>query len=105
MVEELLNNIGIKNRATRFVKPPTTTYAVWFDSVSRRGTDQFNCISEHTYTIELYSYKPDPVAESKIEAALDSIPVEYEKDDREYLDSEQMYEVIYTFTIVKKEGY
>lgn len=106
MVEQVLTAAGfVKNetfKKTRFLKPPKTTYAVFMDSYTRRGADGLNLIRDHTYTIELYSYKADPEAEARIEAALDALGLEYDKADRYWILSEQLYQVVYTFNFVEK---
>ncbi len=106
MVKEVLTGAGFVEgktfKETRFLKPPTTTYAVYMDSYTRRGADGLNLIKEHNYTIELYSYNPDPEAEAKIEATLDLLGLEFNKDDRYWLQEEQLYQVIYTFDFIEK---
>lgn len=106
MVKEILEQTGLPHRETRFLRPPSETYAAYFDSFESRGADDVNLLEEHDYTIELYSYQPDKVAEKKIETALDGSGISYEKQERMWLESEQLYMVIYEFTaILKKEGY
>lgn len=106
MVKEILTGAGFEENKTfkeiRFLKPPETTYAVYEDSFTRRGADGLNLIKEHTYTIELYCYAPDPGAETRIEAILDSRGIEFNKDPRYWLESEQLYQVVYTFDFVEK---
>ena len=106
MVKRVLTAAGFVEgktfRETRFLKPPKTTYAVYMDSFTRRGADGLNLIKDHTYTIELYSYNPDPEAETKIETMLDELGLEYEKADRYWIQDEQLYQVVYTFNFVEK---
>ena len=106
MVRQVLNNAGFVEgktyKETRFLKPPTTTYAVFMDSYVRRGGDNVNLIKDHDYTIELYSYKPDPKAEEKIEKSLDELGLEYDKAERYWLQEEQLYQVLYTFNYIEK---
>lgn len=106
MVKQVLTAAGFAEgetfRETRFLKPPKTTYAVFMDSFTRRGADGFNLIKEHEYTIELYSYKPDPDAESRIEKSLDDLGIEYDKDDRYWIQEEQLYQVVYSFNFIEK---
>lgn len=105
MVKELLDALGIKNREARFVAPPKKgTYAVWFDSFESRGADDINLLRDHDYTIELYEYTPDPKTEQEIEEALDRLGVGYTKQDRFFLESEQLYQVIYEFSRLEKGG-
>lgn len=104
MVEEILRNAGVTNKECRFIKAPKTTYAVWFDSFRRRGADRRNCIYEHDSTIELYAYAPDEAAEEKIEYELDKRAVEFAKQERSWIESEQLYMTIYEFSYVSKEA-
>lgn len=107
MVKKVLTKAGfVENKtfkAVRFIKPPKDeSYSVYTDAFTRRGADGFNLITDHFFTIELYSYVPDPTAESNIEAALDSYGLEYEKQPRYWIQEEQLYQVIYTFNFIEK---
>ena len=106
MVKQVLTGAGFEEgktfKETRFLKPPKTTYAVYMDSFTRRGADGLNLIKEHDYTIELYSYTPDPEAEASIETMLDELGLEYNKDDRYWIQEEQLYQVIYSFRFIEK---
>lgn len=106
MVKRILNNAGFVEgetyRECRFVSPPKTTYAVFFDSFSRRGADGLNLIKAHSYTIELYADSPDPSAEARIENVFDLFGIEYEKLDRTYIASEHLYQTIYNFDHIEK---
>ena len=106
MVKRILTGAGFVEgetfKETMFIKPPRTTYAVYMGSFTRRGGDGINLIKEHTYSIELYSYKADPTAEAKIEKMFDTLGIEYEKSERFWLYSEQLYQVVYTFDFIEK---
>ena len=106
MVKRILTGAGFVEgktfKETRFLNPPKTTYAVFMDSFTRRGADSLNLIKEHFYTIELYSYKADPTAEAEIEKMFDMLGIEYEKSERYWLDTEQLYQVVYTFNFIEK---
>ena len=106
MVKKVLTGAGfVENetfKETRFLKPPETTYAIYLDSFERRGADGLNLIKDHDYTIELYSDKPDPEAESRIEASFDTLGLAYEKDDRIWIQAEQIYQTLYTFNHIEK---
>lgn len=106
MVKQVLIGAGFTEdktfKAVRFLKPPKTTYAVFMDSFTRRGADGKNLIKDHTYTIELYCYAPDPDAEARIEASLDNLSLAYEKADRYWIQEEQLYQVVYTFDYIEK---
>ena len=106
MVKRVLTGAGfVENKTfkeTRFLKPPKTTYAIYMDSFTRRGADNLNLIKDHDYTIELYSYAPDPEAEVKIEAMLDELGLEYDKADRYWIQEQQLFQVVYTFNFIEK---
>ena len=107
MVKEILTAAGFIEgstfKETRFLKPPKTTYAVFNDTFNRRGADNLNMLTDHTITIEVYAYAPDPDAEAKIEAQFDKIGQSYDKAERYWIESEQLYQTIYTFNYISKE--
>jgi hypothetical protein len=106
MVKEILTEAGfVENKTfkeTRFIKPPKTTYAIYLLDISRYGADDGNLITEHSDTIEIYSYKPDPEAERRIEAALDKRAIPFDKQSRYWLQEEQLYQTIYTYDYIEK---
>lgn len=106
MVREILTVAGfVENKTfkeTRFLKPPKSTNAVFMDSINKRGSDDKNLITEHDYTIELYEYKPDPISEKKIEDALDLYGIPYTKEARYWINTEQLYQTIYSFSYIEK---
>ena len=106
MVKRVLTAAGfVENktfRETRFLTPPKQTYAIFTDSFTRRGADGLNLLKEHTYTIELYCYAPDPDAEARIEAMLDSFGIEWDKEERYWLETESLYQVVYNFNFIEK---
>ena len=106
MVKKILTEAGFVEgktfKETRFLRPPATTYAVYMDSFRRRGADGLNLIKDHNYTIELYEYTPDSVAEQKIEKAFDKFGIEFEKADRYWIQEEQLYQIVYDFNYIEK---
>ena len=106
MVKDILTEAGFVEgetfEETQFIRPPRTTYAVYFDSFTRRGADGLNLLKEHSCTIEIYSEFPDPEVEARIEEILDYYGIEYDKGDRIWIQSEQLYEVVYTFDYIEK---
>ena len=106
VVKEILNAAGfIENKTfkeTRFLKAPSETYAVYMVSFAARGADNANLVKENDNTIELYSYAPDPDAELRIENALDERGIEYTKQDRYWMQTEQLFQTIYEFTDIVK---
>ena len=106
MIREILTLAGFVEgttfKETRFFKPPQSTYAVFFDSFERRGGDNKNLITDHDYTIELYSYKLDKEAEDSIESVLDTLNIAYNKNPRTWIQEEQLYQVVYSFNYIEK---
>ena len=106
MVKQVLTDAGFIENKTfkecRFLKPPTTTYAIYLDSYEARGADNLNMIKDHEYIIELYSSTPDPGAEHRIEASLDKFGIKKKKEDRYWLESEGLYQVVYSFEYLEK---
>lgn len=104
MIAELLQNAGLTARHVRFLKPPQGTYAVWLDDIEADGADNLKSgIFTHNYTVEIYESTPDDAAEQAMEAALDAAGIQYNKQDRYWLQDEQRYQVVYDFSITKKE--
>lgn len=102
MVNDILTAAGIKGRRGRFTGNPPSTYAVWMDDITTDGPDGRPWIRQHDITIELYESKPDDAKEAALEAALEAHGLHYTKQDRYWLQSEQMYQVIYEFTYYTK---
>ena len=109
MVHKVLTGAGFVHnktyRETRFLKPPKVTYAVFNDTRTVRGPDNINAITEHEVNIELYEYVPDPEAEAAIEAQLDALGQPYIKQNRYWINEEQLFQVIYEFNYLTKEDF
>ena len=102
MVTDILEAAGIKYKPVRFLTPPNETYAVYFDAQTHRGSDSSILIVDHEVTIELYSVKIDEVSEQAIENELVKRGIEFLKDERMWLDTEKLFEVVYTFDFTEK---
>lgn len=102
MVTEILTAVGIPFKESHFLVPPDGTYAVWLDNVTNRGADDVILIREHSYTIEVYSAKIDPVSEASLESALDSRAIAYDKSEHIWIQSENLFETVYTFDHIEK---
>lgn len=107
MIKTILTQAGfIENvtfKETRFLYPPKEeTYCVYMDSMRGRGSDSYNYIKEHSYTIEVYQYLQDNLSEEKIERILDNLGLEYEKHERYWIEKEQLYQTIYEFDYIEK---
>lgn len=97
MVNDILKAARVPYRKARFPRPPSGTYAVYFDDVDSDGLS-LNLVQTHDVTIELYEPTPDDQTEAALEAALDLAGVSWHKTDRYWLQEEQRYQVIYEFT-------
>lgn len=108
MINDILTAAGFVEgetyKETRFISPPNTTFAIYNDSYTRRGADNFNAICEHDLTIELYEPRPDKDAEQRIETQLDKHNLEFDKQERYWIQEEQLYQVIYEFSYIAKGG-
>lgn len=103
MVNKILTASGVPHRRGRFTLPPASTYAVWTDDIETDGADgRPDMVVCHSPTIELYESKPDDAAESAIEAAITAEGLPWTKQDRYWLQSEQLYQVIYEFSYYEK---
>lgn len=110
MVNEILTSAGVKHRKARFIKPPEDTYAVFFDDIEVDGADPVTPLTEeglprvlnHDITVELYEPRPDDEAEQAIESALNARGIPWTKEDREWLQDVQRYQVIYSFSYITK---
>lgn len=103
MIDKIMAAAGIQGRGSRFAKPPTTTYAVWFDDLETDGPDGMPpMIFTHNVTVELYEPKKDDAAVTALEAELTARGLHWTKQDRLWIKSEQMYQTIYEFTYIEK---
>lgn len=112
MVNKILEASGfVKNetyKKTRFIKPPKKTYAVYNDDYSVSGSDDVALLIRKSITIEVYEYRSDKEVIRKIENSLDNyypLMVDgWKKEDRYYIDSENIYQTVYTFEYIEKRG-
>lgn len=106
MVDGILNTAGVKHRRGRFIGKAPNTYAVWMDDTStERGPDPLPgapLLIHHDVTVELYTVKPDDAAETAVEKAITDAGLHYTKQDRYWLQTEQLYQVIYEFSYIEK---
>lgn len=103
MVTNILTASGIAYRRSRFVGKQPPTYAVYMDDVTAAGSDGAEAlVLRHDITIELYESKPNDAAEAAMEAAIEAAGFAWTKQDRYWLQTEQLYQVIYEFTYYTK---
>ena len=102
MVDKILTAAGLPGRRGRFIGS-ALTYVVWFDDVTVTGSDDAGAlVTRHDATLELYEDKPNDAAEATLEAAILAEGLIFTKQDRYWIQSEQMYQVIYEFTHYEK---
>jgi hypothetical protein len=103
MVKEIVTAAGIKERGSRFVKPPAGIYAVWHDDIETDGPDNMPpLIFKHSVTLEVYEPKKDDAKLAPLERELSARGLHWTKQDRLWIQSEQMYQTIYEFTYIEK---
>ncbi len=102
MVNELLKAAGLSGRRSRYPAPPKGTYCVWLDDVTTDGPDGLPLIYHHSISLEVYEPAPDDEAEAAIEAAITAAGLQWTKQDRYWLQTEQLYQVIYEFEYIEK---
>ena len=103
MVNKILTAAGIPYRRGRFTAKAPATYAVYMDDVATIGPDERpERLERHEVTIELYESKPNDKAEASIESAIAAEGLQYTKQDRYWLQSEQLYQVVYDITYYVK---
>jgi hypothetical protein len=112
MIPEILAAAGIKERGSRFAKPPDGIYAVLFDDTDKDGPDSLPPVAykygappaviKHIVSLEVYEPKKDDAALAALEAQLDARGIIYTKQDRLWIQSEQMYQTIYELSYIEK---
>lgn len=102
MLNEILTEIGIPSRESRFIKTPAAPFIVYFDAVEARGADSVNLIKEHGVSLELYTDKPDKKTIAKIENALDARGIPYTMSEQNYIEAESYYLTVFDFDYIEK---
>lgn len=83
--------------------PPNPPYIIyWTPESSSYGADTSKALVRNsTVHVELYTTKKDLQAETKLEAALDSKCIHYDKNEA-YIESEKLYQILYSFELIEK---
>lgn len=102
MIHTILDSTKLPYRETRFLKPPAGTYVIFMDDVETDGPDGQASILTHGITLEVYEPKPDDAAEKAIEDAITAAGLQWRKQARYWLQTEQRYQVIYEFEYIEK---
>lgn len=103
MVDVILTGI-LPYKAVRFLKAPKETYAVYFDDTTYRGADDLIAIMDHSIRIEVYADVIDVATELQIETRLIDLKLEFDKGERTWLNSEQMFMTVYYVEYTTKIG-
>lgn len=101
-VKKLLEQTGLKVGEVAFSKPPSLPYIIILEDKEELGADYLNNITNRDITIEFYSEKINKEKEIEIENLLKSKSLKFKKG-RVYIDSQKIFETIYTFSIYEKE--
>lgn len=103
MLNKILTASGIPYRRGRFTAmPQPSVYAVYLDDITTDGPDGMPMIFYHDVTVEVYMTAPADAAEAALEAAIIAAGLQFTKQDRYWLQSEQRYQVIYEFSYTEK---
>lgn len=100
----ILDATGLAYKETRFPKPPADAYVVYMDDVVTDGPDGVPCVLTHGVTFELYAPTINKMkaAEAAIEDALTQAGLHWEKQAAYWLQTEQLYQTVYTFDYIEK---
>lgn len=101
-VKKLLEETRLKVGEVAFSKPSALPYIIILEDKEELGADQLNNIINRNVTIEFYSEKINKEKEVEIENLLKSKSLKFKKE-RVYIDSQKIFETIYTFSIYEKE--
>lgn len=112
MVNEILTEVNIPFRETRFIDPPKSAYAIYMisqtvdqaDPVPLAEGEKIPFIAECDVTIELYAPTRDRETETAIEEQLMAHGLSWTKQEAYWLEKIQRYQTIYEFTYYEKGG-
>lgn len=106
MIKQILEAAGIPAKQTRYLDPPDSTYAVYFDDEDTLSgpdpTPGAPLLVNHSATVEIYEPTPDAVAERTLEVELSVRGIAWTKQARYWLQNVQRYQVIYEFEFTEK---
>lgn len=110
--EILKSNINLPVAENQFIKPPKLPYVVFIRTKNIRGVSKDNLIIDNDVSIELYTSLPDNNLENKVREVIINDILNVSNNDieieiiqeREYIESEQMYVTTFDFNFVEKGG-
>lgn len=92
---------GIPTAEVAFTKPQKLPFIAIIDRTDAGGDDFHTRIISHDLTVEFYSERINAANESRIEAAFEKKAWKASKD-RIWLNSEKMFETIYSINFTEK---
>lgn len=100
IIKGVLEQLNIPVAYSHFnttITPPVVVYR-------RSSSDNFSADNKvyqknNNYYVELYTQYKDTELEQKLEDLFDNAEIFYEVESEDYIDSEKMYEVIYTINV------
>lgn len=92
---------GVPTAEVVFTKPQKLPFIIILDRTDVDGDDFHTRIVSHNLTVEFYSERIDAASESRIEAAFEKKAWKASKD-RIWLNSEKMFETIYSINFTEK---
>lgn len=110
--EILKKGTNLPTAENHFIKPPKLPYLIFNQNKDVRGISKDNLVIDSDVSVELYTSKIDKELEKKVkEVIIDDILNVSNNDDeieisqnREYIESEQMYMTVFDFNLIEKGG-
>lgn len=110
--EILKKGTNLPTTENHFIKPPELPYLIFNQDKDVRGVSKDNLIIDSDVSVELYTSKIDQELEKKVKKVIidDILSVSNNDDEieisqnREYIESEQMYMTAFDFNLIEKGG-
>lgn len=110
--EILKKGTNLPTAENHFIKPPKLPYLIFNQDIDVRGISKDNLIIDSDVSVELYASKIDQELERKVRKVIidDLLNVSNNDDEieisqnREYIESEQMYMTTFDFNLIEKGG-
>ncbi|MDE5582406.1 MAG: hypothetical protein K2J08_01690 [Ruminococcus sp.] len=100
-IYEKLCTLNVPVAYLKFDKPQKLPFIAYLEAGTEiQGADNYNLYRRVTIRIELYSEKKNPDLERKIESLFRT--VEIDKDGDIYLEAENMFMTVFSFTTIQK---
>lgn len=93
--------MGLPTAEVAFSQPQKLPYIIILDRTDEDGDDYHTRLLSHELAVEFYAKRIDPQNEKKLEAIFTKQKWKMTKD-RAWIDSEKMFETIYTTNFIEK---